>query len=218
MLINMVEPVLQANDAIAAENKALLEHQGVFEVNLMGSPGSGKTAILERTLEALYSLRVGVIEGDITTTMDADRLARFGIPVAQINTEPFGGDCHLAAHVIKKALDSFDLSALDLLFVENVGNLVCPAEFEIGEHRKVVVLSATEGEDKPLKYPLMFRVCHAVLISKMDLVPYLDVDLAKLRGNINAVNPKLQIIQVSAKTGDGIESWINWLRAAMQTR
>ena len=217
MLIKMVEPVLQVNDTIAAENRALLKAHNVLEVNIMGSPGSGKTAILERTLGALGPLRMGVIEGDITTTADAERLVRFGVPIVQINTEAFGGDCHLAAHVIKKALASFDLSALDLLFVENVGNLVCPAEFEIGEDRKVVVLSITEGEDKPLKYPLMFRVCHAVLVSKMDLVPHLDVDIAKLRTNIHAVNPKLEIIELSAKTGQGVDEWVAWLRAAMQS-
>ena len=216
MQIKMVEHILQANDAIAAENSALLKAHSVFEVNMMGSPGSGKTAILERTLERLKELRIGVIEGDITTTMDADRLARFEVPITQINTDAFGGDCHLAAHVIKKALESFDLSTLDLLFVENVGNLVCPAEFEIGENRKVVVLSITEGEDKPLKYPLMFRVCHSVLINKMDLSPHLDIDLERLRRNIHSVNPKLEIIEVSAKTGQGIEDWVAWLQTAVQ--
>lgn len=210
--LRIVEHVLKANDAIAAENRARLKQHGVVAVNMMSSPGSGKTLMLERTLEILGDrMQIGIIEGDIRTTRDADRLARFDVPIVQINTEPFGGDCHLGAHVISKALDEIELSALDMLLIENVGNLVCPAEFDIGENRKVVVLSTTEGEDKPLKYPLMFRVSHALLINKIDLLPYIDVDIEVLKEYVRKVNPHIEMFEVSAKCGEGIEAWTDWL-------
>jgi len=218
MKVKILENVLAAHDSIAQENRNLLADHGVFAINLMGSPGAGKTAILERTLERLAGeLQVAVIEGDIRTSLDAERLSRFGVQIVQINTEPFGGDCHLAAHPIQRALREFDLHALDLLVVENVGNLVCPAEFDVGEDRKAVVLSITEGEDKPLKYPLMFRVSDCVLLNKMDLAEYLGTDLPGLVRNVRAVNPKVDCIQLSARTEHGMDEWISWLRGEMKS-
>lgn len=216
MKVKVLQNVLAANDSIAQENRNLLADHGVFAINLMGSPGAGKTAILERTLERLAGeLRVGVIEGDIRTSLDAERLSRFGIEIVQINTEPFGGDCHLAAPPIQGALQEFDLHALDLLVIENVGNLVCPAEFDVGEDRKIVALSVTEGEDKPLKYPLMFRVSDCVLLNKMDLAEYLGTDVSGFVRNIHAVNPKIACIEIAARTEYGMEEWISWLRREM---
>ena len=212
MKVKVLENVLAANDSIAQENRGLLADHGVFAINLMGSPGAGKTAVLERTLERLAGkLRVGVIEGDIRTSLDAERLSRFGVQIVQINTEPFGGECHLAAHAIQGALRELDLHALDLLVIENVGNLVCPAEFDVGEDRKVVVLSIPEGEDKPLKYPLMFRVSDCVLLNKMDLAEYLGTDVPGLIQNVHAINPKMECIELSARTEVGVDEWIAWL-------
>ncbi len=208
-----------ANDRHADRIRRLLAEHAVFAANLMSSPGSGKTTLLEATLARLEGeMRVAVIEGDIETTADADRLAPFGIPVVQINTGPFGGDCHLAAPLIASAIESLDLHQVDLLVVENVGNLVCPAEFDIGEDRKVVLLSVTEGEDKPLKYPLMFHEASLALVTKVDLLPHLDVDLALIRANIHKVNPEAEVLTVSAKTGEGLDTWVEWLRHAVQTK
>jgi hydrogenase nickel incorporation protein HypB len=210
--IKIVRRVLDANDAIAQQNREMFAEKGVFVVNVMSSPGSGKTAILEKTLShILQNVRSGVIVGDICTSNDADRLAVSGAPVVQVNTDAFGGDCHLAAHVIKTAVDNFNLDEIDLLIVENLGNLVCPAEFDMGENLRVVVLSVTEGEDKPLKYPLMFRVCHAALLNKIDLLPHLDYDKDAAVQNIHKVNPQMPIFEISAKTEAGFDSWIEWL-------
>jgi hydrogenase nickel incorporation protein HypB len=212
----VVKEILEANDLVAAAIREKLKKAGTFMINIMGSPGSGKTLLLERTMEGLggqYS--IGVIEGDIRTSMDAERLARFDIPVVQINTEPFGGDCHLPAPAVKNALEGLDLEKLDLVIVENVGNLVCPAEFEMGENKKVVVLSVTEGEDKPLKYPLMFRVSDALVISKTDLLPHLDVSIEDITSNALSVNPSLISFPLSAKTGDGVDAWLAWLAGCL---
>jgi hydrogenase nickel incorporation protein HypB len=210
--VQVNQHLLAANDRHAAGIRALLREHGVFSVNLMSSPGAGKTALIEATLARLGDdVRVAVIEGDIETTADADRIAPFGIPVIQINTGPFGGDCHLAAPLVAEAIGKLDLHGLDLLIVENVGNLVCPAEFDIGEHRKIVLLSVTEGEDKPLKYPLMFLEASLAVITKIDLLPYLEVDLDLIRANMRAVNPAMEVLTLSARTGEGVDSWLAWL-------
>jgi hydrogenase nickel incorporation protein HypB len=190
----------------------MFTEKGVFVLNVMSSPGSGKTTTLEKTLVRIASqIKSAVIVGDICTTNDADRLAVSGVPVVQINTDEFGGDCHLAAHVIEKAVGGLDLDDIDLLIVENVGNLVCPAEFDIGEDARAVVLSVTEGEDKPVKYPLMFRECEVALLNKIDLLPYLDYDKEKAVNYIHQVHPDMPIFETSAKTEEGFEPWLEWL-------
>lgn len=206
MKIQIVRDVLEANDQLADNIRGEGKKLGFTLINIMSSPGSGKTSVLEGIIPELKKKRVrlAVIEGDITTTADAERIARLDIPVAQINTEPFGGDCHLGAEVIMPALHQFDLANLDLVFIENVGNLVCPAEFDTGADYNFVVISTTEGEDKPLKYPLMFRVCDTAIINKIDLQPYLDLDLEVLKKNITQINPNINLLSCSAKTGENI--------------
>jgi len=216
MEIKIVKKVLEAHEKLAEEIATLLARKGVYAINIIGSPGSGKTLLLERTFEAAAAvLKPGVIEGDIATTADAERLQRFGVPVVQINTGPFGGDCHLAPNLIRAALEELPLDDLDAVFVENVGNLVCPAEFNIGENEKVVVLSLAEGEDKPLKYPLAFHEAKAVVINKTDLLPYLDVDVAVLRENVAAANAALSVFEVSAKTGEGVGAWVDYVKGRL---
>ena len=211
--IKIVRKVLDVNDTIAHQNRNLFREKGVFVINVMSSPGSGKTAILVKTLSHITpKIRCAVIVGDVCTSNDADRLAGSGVPVVQVNTDAFGGDCHLAAHVIRTAADNFNLDEIDLLIVENIGNLVCPAEFDMGENLRIVVLSVTEGEDKPLKYPLMFRVCHAALLNKIDLLPYLDYDREAAVENIHQVNPQMPVFEISAKTQEGFDSWTEWLK------
>jgi hydrogenase nickel incorporation protein HypB len=210
--VSIVEGVLDANDTIAAANRADFEGAGVTVVNLMSAPGAGKTSLLERTVTDLDGLRVGVLEGDVQGSLDADRLATLHVPVTQINTDPtFGGECHLDANMVRSAIPSIPLHEIDLLVIENVGNLVCPAEFRVGEHHRVMVTSVTEGEDKPLKYPLMFRACELVLINKIDLVPHLTFDLDKLIRHIEAVHPGVPVMLMSARTGEGVEDWRRWL-------
>jgi hydrogenase nickel incorporation protein HypB len=188
--IKVVRRVLDANDIMADRMRSVFAESKVFVLNMMSSPGSGKTTTLQKTLAHIMpELRCAVIVGDICTTHDADRLAQSGAPVIQINTDAFGGDCHLAAHVVERAVADLDLDAIDLLIVENIGNLVCPAEFDIGEDKRVVVLSVTEGEDKPAKYPLMFRECDATLLNKIDLLPYLDFDMDLVRSSIGDIHP-----------------------------
>ncbi len=219
MEIKVVRKVLSVNERMAEQNRRLFSEKGVYVINIMSSPGSGKTALLEKTLSRIAAdIPTAVIVGDICTTNDADRLARSGVPVLQINTDAFGGECHLAAHVIEKAVDELNLSGIRLLFIENVGNLVCPAEFDLGEDRRVVIMSTTEGEDKPLKYPLMFRTCHAAVINKSDLLPYLDYDLQQAKTNILNVHPEMPIFTVSAKTGEGMEAWLDWLKHRVQEK
>lgn len=209
MEVKVVKRILEANELIAQENARLFAEHGIYVLNLMGSPGTGKTSLLERTLEALRGRwRIGVIEGDIATSRDAERIAQHGVPTVQINT---GGACHLDGNMIRGALGEMDFDGIDLLIVENVGNLVCPAEFRIGEDDKAMILSVTEGEDKPLKYPLMFQVSSALLLNKIDLLPYVDFDVERLRENALKVNPRLEIMEISCKTGKGIERWIRWL-------
>jgi hydrogenase nickel incorporation protein HypB len=214
--VRVVEGVLDANDTIARSNRADFEAADVTVVNLMSAPGAGKTSLLERTVQNLEGVRVAVLEGDVQSSLDADRLATLHVPVAQINTDPgFGGACHLDANMVRSAIPSIPLNEIDLLVIENVGNLVCPAEFRVGEHHRVMVVSVTEGEDKPLKYPLMFRACELVLINKIDLVPHLDFDLDKLIRHVQAVHPGVSVLLMSARTGEGVEDWRRWLvRAA----
>ncbi len=211
--IKVVRRVLDANDRMAEANRRMFAEHGIFVLNVMSSPGSGKTTLLMRTLaELMPELRCAVIVGDICSTLDADRLSASGAPVVQVNTDEFGGDCHLAAHVIERAAAELPLDDLDVLIVENVGNLVCPAEFDIGEDRRVVILSTTEGEEKPIKYPLMFRLCQATLLNKIDLLPYLDFDRELAVDNIRQIHPDMAVFEVSAKTGEGFAPWITWLR------
>jgi hydrogenase nickel incorporation protein HypB len=210
--VKVLEDVLDANGTIAAANRADFDRAGVTAVNLMSAPGAGKTTLLERSLRRLEGVRVGVLEGDVASTLDADRIARLHMPVVQIDTDPgFGGECHLDANMVRSALPSLPLDALDLLVIENVGNLVCPAEFHVGEHHRVMVSSVAEGEDKPLKYPLMFRACELVVVNKIDLLPHLDFDLDRYLHNLDAVHPGVERLLVSAKTGEGVEAWREWL-------
>jgi hydrogenase nickel incorporation protein HypB len=209
----VAEGVLSANDALAQANRETFDRAETYVINLMSSPGAGKTTILERTLERMAgTLRLGVLEGDVQTTLDADRLARFGVPIVQVNTDPgFGGECHLDANMVRYGLAALPLEDIDVLVIENVGNLVCPAEFKVGEHSRVMVSAVTEGEDKPLKYPLMFRSAELVLVNKVDLLAHLDVDLAQFLRNLDVVNPGVARILMSARTGQGIEEWCSWL-------
>jgi hydrogenase nickel incorporation protein HypB len=213
MKVRVVQNVLDANDRIANGNRTLFDEKNLYVMNLMSSPGAGKTSLVERTILALRErVRIAVIEGDIQDTCDADRVAALGIPAVQINT---GGGCHLDGNMVREALADLDLDGTDLLIVENVGNLVCPAEFRIGENDKVMILSVPEGADKPAKYPLMFQEASALLINKIDLLPYVDFDLAKARRDARALNPGIEIFEVSCKTGEGLEGWIAWLTARM---
>jgi hydrogenase nickel incorporation protein HypB len=217
--IKVARRVLDVNEKMAEGNRKIFADNGIFVLNVMSSPGSGKTTTLEKTLVRIASqIKSAVIVGDICTANDADRLAVSGVPVIQINTDEFGGDCHLAAHVIEKALGGLALDNIDLLIVENVGNLVCPAEFDIGEDSRVVVLSVTEGEDKPAKYPLMFRKCEVALLNKVDLLPYLDYDKDKAIDYIHQVHPDMPIFEISAKTEEGFEPWLEWLVAQVKKK
>ncbi|NCO84055.1 MAG: hydrogenase accessory protein HypB [Nitrospirae bacterium CG_4_10_14_3_um_filter_44_29] len=209
MKVKVVTRILEANDRIAAENRRLFDEAGVYVINLMSGPGAGKTSLLERTIKELSGkIKTAVIEGDIAGAADAERIGSLGVPVIQINT---GGACHLDANMINEVLESLPLKETDLLFVENVGNLVCPAEFNIGEDMKAMILSITEGDDKPLKYPLMFQESSALLLNKIDLLPYTNVSVKKIRKDAMSLNPALRIFEVSCKTGKGIAEWADWL-------
>ena len=211
MKVKVVTRILEANDRIAEENRKRFQDAGVYVVNLMGAPGAGKTTLLERTIRALKPrLKVGVIEGDIVGTDDAERIGALDVPVVQINT---GGACHLDANMISEVLPELPLKELDMLIIENVGNLVCPAEFKVGENIKMMVLSIAEGHDKPLKYPLMFQESSALVLNKIDLLPYMNTDMNKVRNDSLALNPKLKIFEVSCTTGAGIDAWSQWLGA-----
>jgi hydrogenase nickel incorporation protein HypB len=214
--VKVAEGALDANETIAEANRSDFDRDSVRVVNLMSSPGAGKTTLLERLLEkGLGDTRVGVLEGDVQGSMDADRLSALHVPVTQINTDPgFGGECHLDANMVRSAIPSLGLGEIDLLVIENVGNLVCPAEFKVGEDARVMVSSVTEGEDKPLKYPLMFRTCELVVVNKIDLLPHLDYDLERFLTNVDEVNPGVETLQVSARTGEGVEALAEWLIGA----
>lgn len=218
--IMVLERIFDENDRVAAANRADFDAAGVIAVNVMSSPGAGKTELLRHTLRRLQGrVRVGVIEGDIETSLDADRLAGFGAAVTLINTaHGFGGECHLDAPMVRAGLAGLHPDELDLVLIENVGNLVCPAEFQVGEHARAMVYSVTEGEDKPLKYPVMFRSADVVVVNKMDLIGHLDYDLDAFYSHLRAVNPTAPVIEASARTGLGIDRWCAWLDDLRQTR
>ncbi len=213
MEIKVLKDILSANDQIAQRNRELLNSKGVFTVNVMASPGAGKTSLILQTIKSLKGkIKIGVIEGDIRSSIDAELINKDGTPVVQINT---GGECHLDANMIANALGNVPLQDIELLIIENVGNLVCPAEFDVGVHKRVVIASTPEGDDKPFKYPLMFDVVDAVLINKIDLLPYLNFDMDAFSRAIKGMNEKAEIFPVSCTTGEGIEQWTSWLLAQM---
>ncbi len=214
MQIKVMTNILERNDQVAAALQERFKKAGIFVINLLGSPGCGKTSLLEKTIEALKeTLSIAVIEGDLFTAKDAERIEQHGVPVVQINT---GGGCHLDANMIHDVLDCLDLGVLDIIVIENVGNLVCPAEFNIGEDCKVTVLSITEGNDKPLKYPLIFKQASAVILNKVDLLPYTNFDLKAAEKDITAIHPGVTLLPVSCQNGEGLETWFNWLIKQVQ--
>lgn len=208
--IKVFTNILKANENIAQKNREIFNENKVYAINLMSSPGSGKTSLLERTLEALKDeLRIAVIEGDLQTTKDAQRIERYNIPVVQINTE---GACHLDANMVDSVLQSFNFKEIDLFVIENVGNLVCPASFELGEDDKVVMVSIPEGDDKPIKYPVMFRKAKVLLLNKIDLLPYTNFNMSKIKEDALSINPNLKIFEISCLTEEGLEAWLIWLK------
>jgi hydrogenase nickel incorporation protein HypB len=211
--VRIVEDALDANNTIARANRDDFDRHDVTVLNLMSAPGAGKTSLLERVLaEPSEDVRICVLEGDVQGSYDSDRLASLHVPVVQLNTDSgFGGECHLDANMVRSAMPALPLHEIDLLVIENVGNLVCPAEFRVGEDARAMVCSVAEGEDKPLKYPLMFRACELVIVNKLDLLPHLDIDLDKLLYNIDAVNPGAKTMLMSARTGEGVEQFRDWL-------
>lgn len=208
MKIKVVKNVMDANDQVASDNRRFFETSGIVTVNVMASPGAGKTSLILRTIDAL-GMPVAVIEGDIASTFDAEKVAEKKVPVVQINT---GGACHLDASQIKNALGELNLKKVKYLFIENVGNLVCPAEFRLGERAKIVVSSVPEGDDKPYKYPLMFSAVDAVILNKMDIMPYIDFDMKRFRKGVQGINRKVPIFEISCKTGEGLDRWVDWLK------
>jgi hydrogenase nickel incorporation protein HypB len=216
--VRVVEDALDANNTIAKANREDFDRAGVTVLNLMSAPGAGKTALLERALADTGDIRVGVLEGDVEGSLDAERLASLHVPVVQLNTSAgFGGECHLDANMVRSALYSLPLGEIDLLVIENVGNLVCPAEFRVGEHLRAMVCSVAEGEDKPLKYPLMFRACELAVVNKIDLLEHVDVDLEVLLGNLQAVHPGIEYLLTSARTGAGVDVFREWLLDRVRT-
>jgi hydrogenase nickel incorporation protein HypB len=209
--IPVVENILSANERLAEENAQTLAHEGVTAVNIMASPGAGKTSLIVQTIGALADrVRIGVIEGDVASRVDADTIEALGIPVVQINT---GGTCHLDANMVHGALGELPLDRVDLLFIENVGNLICPTEFALGEALKVMIASVPEGDDKPYKYPGMFAAVDAIVINKIDILPYVEFDLAGFRQLVTGLNTEVQVFEVSCKTGEGVAAWADWLMA-----
>ncbi len=209
MKVPVVRNILEVNDRIANEHRELFRKDNLLVLNLMSSPGAGKTTLLENTVGHLKeNLRIGVIEGDIQTSADAERIIRAGATAVQINTD---GACHLDGNMIKAALGSINTKEIDLLFIENVGNLVCPAEFDLGEDCKVMILSVTEGDDKPEKYPLMFHEASVLLINKIDLLPYVNCDMNKIRESALKINPKIEIFEISCQTKKGLNNWFGWI-------
>lgn len=210
-IVTVERKILAKNDDVAAENRQLFNKNNLFTINILSSPGSGKTSLLEKTIEELNNaVKIAVVEGDVQTDNDAQRIAKYDVPVVQIVTN---GGCHLEAKLVQNALDNFNLPALDLLVIENVGNLVCPANYDLGEAKKIVMVSTTEGDDKPSKYPSMFRVSDVMVINKIDLLPYVDFDLKKVKDHALTINPNLTIIELSCTTGEGFEGWVEWLKA-----
>jgi len=219
MEIQVLQNIFEANVQKADEIKKLLQQKKVYMFDIMSSPGAGKTTITDRIINDLIKdYNIALIEGDIETTNDAQRLAKYNIPIVQIETKLFGGACHLESSWILGCLEKFDLDAVDVVIIENVGNLVCPAEFELGDDERVVVLSVTEGEDKPVKYPLMFNSSHTLLINKIDLLPYLDFNMDALLANVKRTNPKMEVHKVSAKTGEGIDGFLKALRLRIKNK
>jgi hydrogenase nickel incorporation protein HypB len=211
--VSVVENILSANDRLAAENRQRLDQAGVFAINIMASPGAGKTSLVERTVQALSSdLRIAVIDGDIATSLDADRAAAAGAVAVQINT---GGECHLDAVMLHDALGQLDLPAFDLLIVENVGNLVCPVSFKLGSHRNILVASIPEGDDKPYKYPASYQGVDALVVNKMDLLPYVPFRMEYFQRGVAALNPGLTAFPLSCRTGEGLEAWYTWVRESV---
>ncbi len=209
MKIAVVRNILETNQRIADQNREIFDRNHLFVINLMSSPGAGKTSLLEKTIDRLKDrLRIGVIEGDIQCSFDAERIAAKGVQTVQINTD---GACHLDGNMIREAMNRLDLSVLDLLIVENVGNLVCPAEFNVGEHMKMMILSVAEGDDKPLKYPLMFQESNVLIINKIDLLPYVDCSVEKIRNSVSSLKANMVVFEVSCRTGDGLDDWTAWL-------
>jgi hydrogenase nickel incorporation protein HypB len=212
--VTIAQNILAANDTIAEDIQQMLRARGIYTLNIMSSPGAGKTALLERTLACLQGrIGVGVIEGDIETTADAERIEATGAETVQINTR---GACHLEAHMIRDALAQMDMSHLQMLFIENVGNLVCPSSWNLGEDLRVVLTSTTEGDDKPAKYPQMFAAAQVMVINKLDLLPYVDYDLAKVKWQALAINPQLRILELSCRSGEGLDGWCDWLLTVAQ--
>ena len=208
--VSVVENILSANDRLAGSNRERLDAAGIFAINLMASPGAGKTSLITRTVEALRDeFAIGAVDGDVATTIDADRIAASGIPAVQINT---GGACHLDAVMLQEALPQLPLDELDLLIVENVGNLVCPASFDLGVHRSVLIASVPEGDDKPYKYPVMYRGVDVVILNKIDVLDAFDFDVDYFRRGVEALNPGLSFFPLSCKTGEGLDAWLGWLR------
>ncbi len=213
-VITVERKILKKNDEVAAENRKIFKDNNVYTINLLSSPGSGKTSLLEKTLELLNNaIKIGVVEGDVQTDNDARRVAQYDVPVVQIVTN---GGCHLEAKLVQNALDNFDLPSLQLLVIENVGNLVCPANYDLGEEKKIVMVSTTEGDDKPAKYPAMFRASDMMIINKIDLLDYVDFDMKRVREHALTINPDLEIIELSCKTGEGLDDWIEWLMRTSQ--
>lgn len=214
--VKIYSNILKANDALASKNKKLFNSNGVYTINLMSSPGSGKTSLLEKTIAALKEdLNIAVLEGDLQTANDAKRIEKYNIPVTQINTD---GACHLDANMIDNVLDFYDFKELDLFVIENVGNLVCPAGFDLGEDDRVVMVSTPEGDDKPIKYPIMFRKAAVLLINKIDLLPYTDFNLSKAKEDSLKIKPDLKIFEISCKTGEGLDGWFDWLREQIKRK
>jgi len=216
MEIKVLKDILGANEQIAERNRRLLDSNNVFAVNLMSSPGAGKTSLILETIKRLKGkTKIGVIEGDVSSTLDAEIIGKEGVPVIQINT---GGECHLDANMLSSALSNVPLKDIELLLIENVGNLICPAEFTLGEHKKVLISSIPEGDDKPFKYPLMFHKADAVLINKIDLLPYLKFGTGGFSQAIKGINAEVEIFQISCATSQGIEQWVSWLLTQMSRR
>lgn len=208
--VKVLKNILDANTQTAQKNHQLLDEKGILAIDMMASPGAGKTSLIMKTISELgKEIRIGVIEGDLASSVDADKISKTGTPVIQINT---GGGCHLDAAMVANALDNMDLDEIDLLFIENVGNLVCPAAFKLGEHKRLVLASVPEGDDKPQKYPTMFADADAIVITKNDLLPYLDFKPYFFRKTVSGLNPKASVMELSAMTGEGFDEWLNWLR------